>query len=234
MEPVRIDLEQLSASASAGGRIDLPIGLTATELLIGLTAAAVRETASDLELLLSVPARDDAQFGDGPRPTEVTELSAWLYSASNRVAYAVHTSNWTPPSTAPDPTSDPVPTSDPDQSTEQAAWSALLREHLHGDFHAGRGWTPVNAVAMPVRKPFDESGLRIVPLLALWPSVSQHANDWFSETMTATVFESRPQVVAVRVFSAAAYLRRLTASGQRWFELTAADRRPTLVGQLTL
>jgi hypothetical protein len=27
------------------------------------------------------------------------------------------------------------------------------------------------------------------------------------------------------------YLNRLAASGQRWFDLTAADRRPTLVGR---
>jgi hypothetical protein len=87
---------------------------------------------------------------------------------------------------------------------------------------------------MPVRRPFDESGLRVVPLLSLWPPVSQHADDWFSETMTASVFDGRPQVVAVRVFSAAVYLRRLAQSGQRWFELTAADRRPTLVSQFAL
>jgi hypothetical protein len=43
------------------------------------------------------------------------------------------------------------------------------------------------------------------------------------------VLAGRPHVVAVRVFSAAAYLRRLTSTGDRWFDVTAADRRSSLV-----
>jgi hypothetical protein len=223
VESLPIDLVRLTAAASAGAEdlaAGLPAGLTATDLLTALAAAALRETASDLELLHSVPARDDAQFGDRPRPA-ATHLEAWLYSAAHRVAYAVHTPSWSPP--------DP----DPDRWTGAAGWSALLREHLHGDFHAGRGWTAVNAVAMPVHRPFDEPGLRIRPLLALWPPVSQTGDDWFSETMTATVRDGGPHVTAVRVFSAAAYLRRLTAAGRRVFELTGPDRRdrrPALTG----
>ena len=219
MESLRIDLDPLSTAAAAGRPIEPPAGLGATELLIALTTAAVRETAGagDLELLQSIPARDATQFGDRPRPTEVTRLGAWLYSASQRIAYAVHTPNWT------------APTADPQEWTGRAGWEALLREHLHGDFHAGHGWTEVNAVAMPVRRPFDEPGLRVAPLLALWSPVSQQGNQWFSETMTAAVLAGRPHVVAVRVFSAAAYLRRLTSAGDRWFDVTAADRRSSLV-----
>jgi len=224
VESLRIDLEKLSATLSAGSRTnlndlaELMAGLSPTDLLTALTAVAIRETAGDLELLHSVPIRDDAQFGDRPSSVPVARLGAWLYSAANRVAYAVHTPDWEPPAL------------DLEHQSGRAGWSALLREHLHGDFQAGRGWTPVNVVAMPVRKPFDELGLRVVPLLSLWPPVSQHGDSCFSETMTATVRDGRPYVVAVRVFSAAIYLRRALEAGQRWVELTAADRRPTLVG----
>jgi hypothetical protein len=207
MESLRVDLHRLAAFANDGGRA----GTTASELLIGLTAAALRETATDLELLQSVPVRDDAAFGDRPKPTSVTQLDAWLYSASRRVAYAVHAPDWA------------------GAGTGSGGWQALLQQHLHGDFHSGHGWTPVNAVAMPVRRPFDEPGLRIRPLLSLWAPVSQHGTDWFSETMTASVHDGRPHVVAVQVFSAAAYLRRLLADGQHWFELSDLDRRPALV-----
>jgi hypothetical protein len=217
VEALRIELRPLTVTAAAGCPPELPTGLSATELLTALTAAAIRESAEDLELLHSVPLRDDDQFGDRPRPDGVDRLSAWLYSASNRVAYAVHTPDWTSPAAGPAQWSGP------------AGWRALLHEHLHGDFHAGHGWTPVNAVAMPVRRPFDELGLRVRPLLALWPPVSQQADDHLSETMVAGVHEGRPQVVAVQVFSAAAYLRHLTRAGQRWFEFTAADRRPDLI-----
>jgi len=221
MAALLIDVSSLLAAAVAGTPADLPPGLDASELLTALTAAALRESASDLEVLAGRPLRDDAQFGDRPRPVPVTHLGAWLYSASRRVAYAVHTPDWT------------APAHDPPRWAGPAGWAALLREHLHGDFHAGHGWTPVNAVAMPVRRPFDEPGLRIRPLLALWSPVSQHGDDWFSETMTASVREGRPHVVAVQVFSAAAYLRRLAADGQHRFELTAADRRPEPVGPLS-
>ena len=78
MQTQRIDLEPLSTAATAGRPIEPPAGLGATELLIALTTAAVRETAGagDLELLQSIPARDDTQFGDRPRPTEVTRRSS--------------------------------------------------------------------------------------------------------------------------------------------------------------
>lgn len=217
METLRIDVARLSAAAAGGGPLGLPARLDACDLLTALTAAAVRESAADLELLQSIPIRDDTHFGDRPRPAGVTQLGAWLYSASTRTAYAVHTPQWSTPTTA------------PERWTGPEGWAALLREHLHGDFHAGPGWTPVNAVAMPVRRPFDEPGLRIRPLLSLWAPVSQHADAWFSETMTASVHQGRPHVVAVQVFSAAAYLRRLTTDGRQWFRLTAADRRPSLV-----
>jgi hypothetical protein len=178
-----------------------------TERLIALTAYALRETIGDLERLQSVPIRDDAQFGDRPKPA-VTRLEAWLYSSTQRIAFAVHTPDWAS-----------------DSPAAVDGWQALLREHLHGDFHAGHGWTPVNAVAMPVRKPFDEPGLRVVPLLSLWAPVSQQADAYFSETMTASVREGRPHVVGVRVFSAAVYLRE-AATGARALNLTLPDRRP--------
>jgi hypothetical protein len=234
VEALRIDLETLSAIVSAGDRpnlndlADRTTGLSATELLTALTAVAIRESAGDLELLHSVPIRDDAQFGDRPSPVPVTHLGAWLYSAANRVAYAVHTPDWEPPPIDRQ-ASDRQPI-DPTHQNGRTGWSALLREHLHGDFQAGRGWTPVNVVAMPVRRPFDEVGLRVMPLLSLWPPVSQHGDNCFSETMTATVRDGRPYVVAVRVFSAAIYLRQALEAGRRWVDLTAADRRPTLVG----
>lgn len=227
METLRIDLKPLLADAAAGRPIAAPPGLSDTDLLIAVTMAAVRETAGDLELLQSIPARDDDQFGDRPRPAGVTHLGAWFYSASHRIAYAVHTPTWA------------GPTADPEHWSGADGWTALLRDHLHGDFHAGRGWSPVNAVAMPVRRPFDEPGLRVVPLLAVWapvtgptsqrPAGGQPGDDWFAETMTASVQAGRPHVVAVRVFSAAAYLRRLTATGNRRFDVTAVDRRPALV-----
>jgi hypothetical protein len=43
------------------------------------------------------------------------------------------------------------------------------------------------------------------------------------------VHDGRPHVVAVQVFSAAAYLQHLIADGHRWFELSDADRRPALL-----
>jgi hypothetical protein len=177
-----------------------PSRLSRAELLIALTGAALRETTADIELLQSRPTRDDAQFGDRPRPLNVTSLDAWLYSPSKRVAYAVHTPDWTPAT--------PASTSTPSSADALAGWTAILREHLHGDFHDLQGWTDVNAVAMPVRLPFDEPGLKIRPLLALgWP-VSQDGTHWFSEAMTATLRNACPYVVPVLVFSAALYLAR--------------------------
>lgn len=143
---------------------------------------ALAATDPDLERLSRPPMRDDAHVGDRPRPP-LDRLDAWLYSPARRVAEAVLVTDWTA-----------TPGASP-----RAAWHELLATHLH----AGPGWTPVNAVAMPVHPPFDEPGLRLRPLLVVPGAVASAPGQYLSETMVGTVRFGASHVVPVRVFSAA-------------------------------
>jgi len=194
---VTVPVAQLSAwiARAADGADDLPQdlvpGLTAPELLTSLVISALEPSTGDLELLEGVPRRDDLQFGGRPMPS-LEHLTAWLYAPGRKVAYALHTPGWHAPAPRP-----------------RQNWDALLGEH----FHSGQGWTALSAVAMPVRVPFDEAGLRIAPLLALWAPASP-GDQWLSETMTTSFRHGAPHVVRVQVFSAAVFAAGLQAGGQ--------------------
>jgi hypothetical protein len=197
-------------------RAHLPADLSAAELLVSLVAAALEPAAGELEQLDNLPTRDDGQFDGRPMP-EVERLAAWLYAPTQRIAHAVHTPSWRAP----------VPFSPADQPSltlgrrapARQNWDALLRDH----FHSGQGWTPVSAVAMPLRLPFDEPGLKIAPLLALWSPVSAD-EQWLSETMTTSVRHGAPHVVRVQVFSAAMYVRSLHEAGHETVEVLPRRR----------
>ena len=66
---------------------------------------------------------------------------------------------------------------------------------------------------MPLRAPFDEPGLKILPLLALWAPVAS-GEHYLSETMRASVRHGEPCVTAVQVFSASMYVQALKAAGR--------------------
>jgi hypothetical protein len=227
--PLTISLPALSAwIAPADGTVSEPDqiealapGLTASDLLVSLVAAALEPAAGELELLDNLPQRDDAQFAGRPTP-QTEQLSAWLYAPQQRIAHAVHTPPWRAPSPCP-------PADQPSQalgrrSTARQNWDALLREH----FHSGQGWTPISAVAMPLRVPFDEPGLKVAPLLALWPAASAD-EQWLSETMTTSIRHGAPHVARVQVFSAAMYLRRLQAAGHETIDVLPQQRTASLL-----
>jgi hypothetical protein len=83
---------------------------------------------------------------------------------------------------------------------------------MHEHFHSATGWTTVGAVAMPLRVPFDEPGLKIRPLLAVWAPASS-GEHYLSETMTASVRHGGPNVTGIQVFSAALYVRARLEAG---------------------
>lgn len=169
------------------------------DLLTGLVINALQPVLGEIERLDNVPVRDDLQFGARPKP-EVRQLHAWLYAPERRIACAVHTPAWEPPTMG-------------QQANARRNWDALLDEHFHAHFRSGTGWTTVGAVAMPLRVPFDEPGLKIRPLLALWAPVSS-GEHYMSETMTASVRQGAPHVTGVQVFSASLYVQALLAAGR--------------------
>jgi hypothetical protein len=170
----------MAARVELGALPDLPAGVDRLDVLLALATAALSATAGEIELLESRPRRDDLQFGSRPRPA-AEHLAAWLYAPAHRIAYAVHAPDWTPPP----------------GGTARDGWVALLADHLH----ATQRWTDVNVVAMPVHVPFDEPGLRVVPLLALWTDVSPDGQAWLGGTMASSLRRGSPHVVPVQCFS---------------------------------
>jgi hypothetical protein len=219
---VPVTVTQLSAwiSRAAQSTQDLPQdlvpGLSCAELLSSLVMTALEPAAHEIEMLESVPRRDDLQFDGRPMPSQRV-LTAWLYAPGQKVAYALHTPGWQAP--APYSPAPPSPAAGLRPHSRQN-WDALLREH----FHSGQGWTAVSAVAMPVRVPFDEPGLKIAPLLALWAPVSP-GEQWLGETMTTSVRHGLPHVVRVQIFSAALFVASIQAAGQD--TLDVVPRRST-------
>ncbi len=157
--------------------------------------SALRARHPDLERLERRPRRDDLAFGDLPVPAVQPLLDAWLYAPAARTAYPVLLGD-----------DGRLPRGGPVE-----VWRALLSEHLHA-LSAGRHWTALSVVAMPLLPPFDEPGLRVRPLLALQGEVSADGGSWLSEVMVATVRNGRPHVLPVLVFSAGAYRRNLVAA----------------------
>ncbi len=193
-------LEGLAAPAGPGSGCPDParLNMPAQDLITGLVISALEPSLGEIEWLDGVPVRDDLQFKDQVLPGQA-RLHAWLYAPGGRVAMAVHAPNWTAPQTM------------ASQRQARQNWDALLREHLHAS--SGQGWSELGAVAMPVRPPFDEPGLKLWPLLALWAPVSC-GETYLSETKTASVRHGGPAVIGVRVFSAALYIRALLDEGR--------------------
>ena len=150
---------------------------------------ALRGRHPDLELLSRPPLRDDLAFGDLPVPQQRRSLDLWLYTARDRVAYAVLAVG-------------------PGELPRNTRWSELLTEHLHGT--GARRWTALSIVAMPLLPPFDEPGLQVRPLLAIDQGVQMDGGSRLGETFVASVRDGRPAVVGVSVFCAAHHAGRLT------------------------
>lgn len=160
------------------------------DALLDTLDAALLERYPDLERLERRPRRDDGAFGARGVPGGLPEeLDAWLYAPSARVAFAVLLGDAAQLGEC---------------ATPQRAWQRLMAEHLHAA-GAGREWTGLSSVAMPVLPPFDEPGLRVTPVLALEPQVSPAGAGWLSDVMVATVRAGHPHVVPMLVFSAAAF-----------------------------
>ena len=230
MYPLTVNLHDLDAwlahaPGAAGGNSGLPPDLAPVQeprmtpegLLTGLLVSALEPVLGEIERLGSAPVRDDLQFDGRPRPAQ-RQLYAWLYAPDRRIACAVHTPRWEPPQGKP-PQGEP-PRVRADRPEARRNWDALLHEHFHAHFHSGPGWTTVGSVAMPLRVPFDEPGLKISPVLALWAPVSA-GEHYLSETMTASIRNGLPKVVAVQVFSAELYVRALLASGRSTVDVAA-------------
>ncbi len=208
--PLTVHLDALDRWLSGGGTApDLEFEPAPRDLLTGLAASALQPQLGEIEWLDSVPSRDDSQFGDRPFPP-VRQLHAWLYAPDRRIACAVHTPDWQPPATNGGAGR---------HELARANWDALLHEHFHAHFRSGNGWTGVGAVAMPLRVPFDEPGLKIQPLLVLRTPVSS-GQHYLSETMTASVRHGAPHVTRVQVFSAALYVQARLAAGHSTVDLT--------------